>query len=83
MCFSLSSLVVMMVGLLGTSKGLVWGKLMCLFMNMFTTALLCQVLCFSIIILHITHDFTLFLSLGFFCAYFSRFEDNKDNMDAL
>ena len=82
-CFALSSLVVMMVGLLRTNKGLAWGKLMCSFMNTFTTALLCQVLCFSIVIMHITHDFTLFLSLGLFCGYFRRFEDNKVNIDSL
>ena len=59
------------------------GKLMCSFMNTFTTALLCQLLCFSIVIMHITYDFTLFLSLGLFCGYFRRFGDNKVNINAL
>ena len=45
-CFALSSLVVIMVGMLGTSKGLASANLMCSFMNMFTTLLLCQVICF-------------------------------------
>ena len=40
--------------------------LMCSFMRVFTTPLLCQVSRSSIAITHITHYFTLFLSLGCF-----------------
>lgn len=46
----------------GSTKGL----LMCSFISMFTTPLLCQVSRSSIAITHITHYFTLFLSLGCF-----------------